>query len=170
MTVIADVEAAHDATVALIHPIPDAALDWQPDSDTWSLKQIIGHLAHAHDFYVTIVEEARAAHFGILQLHTGLAGWQRMADTDAAVAHCTTTQAVLGCFEQTYQRMLAILHSITPEECQRPFVFQSWQSNAKPLTTTLQQRVIEMVASHMHEHQPQLLQTLASWQSLGDGD
>jgi len=99
--VIADVVVAHDAVVSLIQAIPDAALDWQPDND-WSLRQIIGHLAHANDFYVMIADEARTTHFGTIQLHPELAGWQQMVATDATIAQCTTTQAVLDCFESTY--------------------------------------------------------------------
>src|ERR671926_155694 len=76
---------AHDAVVPLIRTIPDAALDWQPSSDVWSLKQIISHLAHANDFYVMIVNEVRTTRFGTVQLHRDLAGWQQMLATDAAV-------------------------------------------------------------------------------------
>jgi hypothetical protein len=159
-TVIADVAVAHDAVVSLIQAIPDAALDWQPDND-WSLRQIIGHLAHANDFYVMIVDEARTTHFGTIQLHPELAGWQQMGATDAQIAQCTTTHAVLDCFECTYQRMLKVFRGLRVEELDRPFVF--CQPKAVPTTTTLRQRVIQMAADHIREHQSHLSAILARW-------
>ena len=154
---------AHDSVVPLISTIPDAALGWQPSSDSWSLKQIISHLAHANDFYVMIVDEARATRFGTLQLHPNLVGWQQMLATDAAVAACTTTVAVLDCFERTYQGMLDVLADIQPQELDQPFIF--WQPDNQPYTTTLRQRVIQMAAEHMREHQVHLSDTLTLWQT-----
>ncbi len=168
LSLTADIVDAHDSVVPLIRTIPDAALDWQPSSDSWSLKQIISHLAHANDFYVMIVDEVRATGFGTVRLHPDLAGWQQMAATNAAVAACTTAQAVLDCFERTYQRMMDVLTDIRLEELDQPFVF--WRADDKAQTTTLRQRVIQMAAEHMREHGPQLTQTLASWQSQGHTD
>ena len=79
--------AAHDEIVATIRTIPDAALDWQPASEDWTLKYVIGHLAHANDFYVMIVDEARAMSFGNVRLHPELEGFRRMMATAAAVAN-----------------------------------------------------------------------------------
>jgi DinB superfamily len=154
---------AHDAVVPLIRTIPDAALDWQPNTDVWSLKQIISHLAHANDFYVMIVDEVRATRFGTVQLPPDLTGWQQMAATDAAVAVCRTTLGVLNCFERTYRRMLEVLATIRGEELDLPFVF--WQRDNQPYTTTLRQRVIQMAAEHLREHQVHLSNTLALWQT-----
>ena len=159
----ADIADAHDAVVLLIRAIPDGALDWQPSPDAWSLKQIISHLAHANDFYVMIVEEVRTTHFGIVQLHPNLAGWQQMMLTDATVAVCTSTAAALDCFEHTYQRMRDILETIRAEEVDQPFVF--WRADNEPHTTTLRQRVIVMAAEHLREHQVHLSDTLALWQA-----
>jgi len=163
--ITADLTIAHDEVVAIVKAIPDAALGWQPSSDDWSLKQIIGHLAHANDFYVMIVDEARASDFGVVRLHRELPGVQRMTATDIEVARRITLLAVLHCFEQTYQRMLAVLQSITPEELDRPFVLYSFQPDAESLTTTLRQRVIQRAASHIREHQTQLSNTLARWRA-----
>ncbi len=155
-----DLEAAHDAVVADIAAIPDAALDWRPGGEEWSLRQIVGHLAHANDFYVMIVEEARAQGFGEVTLHPGLPGWRRMQDTDAAVAACADVPAVLDCFERTYGRLLALLRGLTPEELDRPFVLRSPQPT---VTTTLRERVVRTAAEHLREHQSHLAETLARW-------
>ena len=40
-----------------------------------------------------------------------------------------------------------------------------WQPDAEPVTTTLRDRVIQMAASHLREHQTQMLETLARWQT-----
>ncbi len=155
-----DLEAAHDAVVADIAAIPDAALDWRPGGDEWPIRQIVGHLAHANDFYVMIVEEARAADFGEAELHPGLPGWQAMQDTDAAVAACADVRAVLDCFERTYGRLLALLRVLTPEELDRPFVLRSPQPT---ITTTLRERVVRTAAEHLREHRTHLEETLARW-------
>ena len=53
-TVTADLEAAHDAVVADIAALPDAALDWRPGGEEWPVRRIVGHLAHANDFYYRV--------------------------------------------------------------------------------------------------------------------
>src|SRR5258706_11670660 len=158
MTATAELAAAHAAIVPMIRTIPDAALDWRAGDEEWSIKQIIGHLAHANDFYVMIVDEARATSFGTVVPRPELDGWQRMAATYAAVAECRSTQAALDCFERTYQGMLAILYGITADELDRRFVFH--RPDAEPYTTTLRQRVIQTAASHICEHQAHLSDTL----------
>ena len=159
-TVTADLEAAHAAVVADIAAIPGAALDWRPGGEEWPIRQIVGHLAHANDFYVMIVDAARAAQFGEVTLHPGLPGWGQMQDTDAAVAACADASAVLECFERTYQRLLARLCGLTPEELDRPFVLRSPQPT---VTTTLRERAVRTAAEHLREHQTHLAETLARW-------
>ena len=159
-TVTADLEAAHDAVVTDIAAIPDAVLDWRPGGEEWPVRQIVGHLAHANDFYVMIVDAARAAQFGEVTLHSGLPGWGQMQDTDAAVAECADVPAVLDCFEHTYGRLLALLRGLTPEELDRSFVLRSPQPT---VTTTLHERVVRTAAEHLREHQVHLAETLARW-------
>ncbi|MFL5805472.1 MAG: DinB family protein [Roseiflexaceae bacterium] len=198
MTATAELVAAHAAIVPMIRTIPDAALDWRAGDEEWSIKQIIGHLAHANDFYVMIVDEARATSFGAVVPRPELDGWQRMAATDAAVAECRSTQAALDCFERTYsnpksfvnrhraprsavlgsqfsvlvgllyQGMLAILYGITADELDWRFVFR--RPDAEPYTTTLRQRVIQTAASHICEHQAHLFGTLARWRAAQQHD
>ena len=158
--VTAELEAAHDAVVADIAALPDAALDWRPGGEEWPIRQIVGHLAHANDFYVMIIDAARTADFGEAELHPGLPGWRRMQDTDAAVAACADVPAVLDCFERTYGRLLALLRGLTPEELDRPFVLCSPQPT---VTTTLRKRVVRTAAEHLREHQAHLAETLARW-------
>jgi uncharacterized damage-inducible protein DinB len=170
LTATGEVEAAHAGVVALIGAIPDAALDWQPGRDEWSPKQVIGHLAHANDFYVTILEEARAADFGAVRLHRDSTGWRRMLAIDAAVAQCTTGSAALDYFERVYQQALVALQNTSPEELDHPFVFYTWHPGAQPVNTTLRQRVIHQMADHLREHQAQLADLLARWQRGGKQD
>lgn len=164
LTVTVEVEAAHARVVALIGAMPDAALNWQPGGDEWSPRQVIGHLAHANDFYVIILEQARAARFGTVRLHRDSAGWRRMLATDAAVAQCTTSSAVLDHFERGYQKALVHLKNISTEELDRPFAFYTWHPDAQLVNTTLRQRVIHEMANHLKEHQAQLADLLARWQ------
>jgi hypothetical protein len=48
---ISKLDAASQAIASFIQTIPDTALDQQGDTDAWSVKQIIAHLAHSHTFY-----------------------------------------------------------------------------------------------------------------------
>ena len=162
-TTTAELEAARDAVVPTIAALPDAALDWQPGDEEWSLRRIAGHLAHANDFYVMIVEETRAQGFGEVTFHPGLPGWRRMQDTDDAVAECAGVPAVLDSFERTYGRLLALLCGLTPEELDQPFVLRSPQPTQPTVTTTLRERVVRTAAEHLREHQAHLAETLARW-------
>jgi len=158
------VAAAHERLVEVVGMIPNVALDWQPGGGNWSLREIMSHLAHANNFYVMIVEEVRASAFGNVRLHPGLVGFQRMEATNAAVAQSSTATDVLECFEHTYQQLLAILHTITAEEAERPFnLSYSWQPEASAEQTVLRTRVLEMAAHHLLEHQTQLIETLHGW-------
>ena len=114
-----------------------------------------------------IVEEARASAFGAVRLdrYRELAGWQRMQATDAAVAQCATVPEALNRFEAAYERLLAVLHGLTPVELDRPFVLYEPQPAAKPVTTTLRRRVVAMAASHLREHQAQVAETLSHWRA-----
>src|SRR5262245_55889409 len=160
---MADLAAAHDDTVAIIRTTPDAALDWPPGGAEWPLRRIVGHLAHANDFYIMIVDEAFAANFGHVRLHDGLPGFQRMAATDAAMAGCSSSAAALDCFERTYTRLQALLGTIALADLERPFVLATPQTDGAP--TTIRQRVIRMAAAHLREHQPHLNDILTRWQA-----
>jgi uncharacterized damage-inducible protein DinB len=165
-TATVDLIAAHDQIVAVIRMIPDAALDWRPGGENWTLKDIISHLAHANDFYVMIVDEARATNYARVRLHPELAGFRQMTATDAAVVQCATVLAALACFERAFQRMLTVLQGCAPEELDRPFSLSlSWQPDIEPVTTTLAQRVLTTAVDHLREHQTQLSDTLARWQA-----
>ena len=157
-----ELTTAHDAVIRAISAVPEEALDWQPGGEEWPIRQILGHLAHANDFYAMIVDAARAADFGEAELHPGLPGWRRMQDTDAAVAACADVPALLDCFERTYGRLLALLRGLTPEELDRPFVLRSPQPT---VTTMLRERVVRTAAEHLREHQAHLAETLARWRA-----
>jgi hypothetical protein len=164
-----DLATARDETVALIAAIPDAALGWRPGDDERAPRQTIGHLAHACDFYVMIVEEARASEFGDVRLSSELAGGRRMEATDAEVAGCAATPDALASFERAHSRLLAVLAGVTSEELDRAFHFHEPRAGAEPRTTTLRRRVLTMAALHLREHHDQLAGTLANWRSAGAG-
>jgi uncharacterized damage-inducible protein DinB len=155
--------AAHQRVAALIGTLPDAALDWQPDEDSWSPKRIVAHIAHAYDFYLLIVEQARATDFGTARLDPSLPGWRRVEATDAAMLACRDVPATLDQLAATRDRALATFEAITPDELDRPFMLASWRPDAAPQTTTLRHRVLEMAADHLDEHHTQLAETLSRW-------
>jgi hypothetical protein len=51
-------------------------------------------------------------------------------------------------------------YSLNSQELDQPFVLVSWQPT---ITTTLRKRVLQMAASHLREHKPQLSNTLMQW-------
>lgn len=164
-TVTAEVRAASDAVAAAVGTIPDAALDWQPGGGDWSPRQIISHLAQSTDFYLGIIEGARATTFGAVQLDFERL-LPRAQSTDAEVARCATVPDARDRFERAYRRLLDVLDGLTPEELDRPFVFLDQQPGEPPaMTTTLRQRVLPRAASHLREHQAQLADTVARWRA-----
>jgi uncharacterized damage-inducible protein DinB len=168
-TPTAQVTEAQDAVVALIRAIPDAALDWQPGDDAWSLKRTIAHVAHAYDFYLLIIEQTRASDFGTVGLRPEQPGWQHLVATDEAVLRCTTVAETFDQLESAYQRALAVFSRLAPDELDRAFVLTSWRPDVAPETTTLRVRVLETAASHLREHQSQLAETLAHWRAATAG-
>ena len=159
------VEAAHDAVAATIQAMPEAALTWRREGDDWAPQQLIGHLASANDFYVMVVEEARRTAFGVVRIHTDLPGWQRMRATDRAVAEAGGVAAALAEFERSYARALAVLRGITPEELDRSFTIDFDQPDAESGATTLRRRVVDQMASHLHDHHAQLAAMLDGWRA-----
>src|SRR5690242_10538134 len=106
---LAPIRTAHAHVVGLIQTIPGAALDWQPDGESWSCKRIVAHIAHAYDFYLLIVEQARATDFEAVTLSPALPGWGRVLATDAAVLACEDVPAVLAQLTAAYERALAVV-------------------------------------------------------------
>jgi hypothetical protein len=155
--------AAHLRVATLVGTIPVAALDWQADADAWSPKRIVAHIVHAYDFFLLIVEQARATDFGTARLDPGLPGWRRVEATDAAVMACRDVSAVLDQLAAARDRALAVFEAITPDELDRPFMLASLRPDAAPQTTTLRHRVLEVAAEHLDEHHAHLAETLARW-------
>lgn len=162
---VAAVAEAHAAIVALIKTIPDAALDWRLSADEWSLKQIIAHIAHAYDFYITIIEETRASDFGDVYLIPGSAGWRRIEATDTAVMQCATVAAVLDRLTLAYQSAMAIFEGLTPAELDRPFILYAWRPDATDEHCTFRRRVLQTAAEHLREHRVQVADILTRWQA-----
>ncbi len=96
-------------------------------------RDAVGDGGDTNDFYVTILEEARAAHFGTVRLRRDSAGWRRMLATDAAVAQCTTGPSAPDPLERVSHQTLAPLENILPEEIDQPFVFYTWHPDAPSL-------------------------------------
>lgn len=164
-TEVTAVAETHTAIVALIETIPDAALDWRPSADEWSLKQTIAHIAHAYDFYITIIEETCASDFGDVYLVPGSAGWRRIEATDTAVMQCATIPAALDRLTLAYQSAMAIFEGLAPAELERPFMLHAWRPDAETEHCTFRQRVLQTAADHLREHQAQVADSLAHWQA-----
>jgi uncharacterized damage-inducible protein DinB len=162
---LAPLRAAHGEIVALARTIQDAALDWQPDAESWSLKRTLAHVAHAYDFYLLIVEQARSTDCGTATLRPEMPGWQRVEATGAAAMEYENVPALLAVLDATYERALAVFAAITPAELDRPFALASWRPDRAPETTTLRRRVIETATEHLDEHRKHLAATLAAWEA-----
>jgi uncharacterized damage-inducible protein DinB len=166
---LSPLRAAQAQIAALTRTIPDAALDWQPDADSWSLKRILAHVAHAYDFYLLIVEQARTADFGTATLRPELPGWQRVEVTDTAMLQSPDVASLLDYLNATCDRALAVFAAIPADELDRPFVLASWRPDVAPVTTTLRRRVLETATDHLREHFVQLTDTLARWSEAHKG-
>lgn len=160
---VAALQAAHEQVVALARTIGDQAFDWQPDAQSWSPKRTLAHITSAYDFYVMIVEQARAAEFGTVSLPLDSAVWQPMLATETMALACTDVASLLDLLASVYGWAVLEFQGITPEELDRSFVLMPWQAEGTPVTTTLRARVLETATSHLREHRQQLEEILAAW-------
>lgn len=160
---LSELQASHEQVVALARTIPDEAFDWQPDADSWSLKRTLAHITSAYDFYVMIVEQARAADFGTVSLPLDSAVWQPMRATESMALACKDVASLLDLLASVYGWTLLEFQGITSDELDRSLVLMPWQDGGKPETTTLRARVLEMATRHLREHHQQLEETLAAW-------
>ena len=151
---VSELDAASQAVASFIQTIPDAALDQQGDTDAWSVKQIIAHLAHSHTFFMIIVTLARENHFGDVVLSPS------QSRTNEQVLACTTSAAAATLFQDTFAQLRAMLISLTPQDLNRPFQMYEFSTTAQ--ITTLRQRVIQTATEHMYEHLAQIQSSLAA--------
>ena len=158
---VSELDAASQAVASFIQTIPDIALDQQVETDAWSVKQIIAHLAHSHNFYMIIVTLARENHFVEVHLSPSLSGWQQVRVTNEQVRACTTSAAAANIFQDTFAQLRAMLISLTPQDLDRPFPMVELETTTAQITT-LRQRVIQTATEHMYEHLAQLQSTLGA--------
>jgi len=158
---VSELDAASQAVASFIQTIPDTALDQQVETDAWSVKQIIAHLAHSHNFYMIIVTLARENHFVEVHLSPSLSGWQQVRVTNEQVRACTTSAAAANIFQGTFAQLRAMLISLTPQYLDRPFPMVELETTTAQITT-LRQRVIQTATEHMYEHLAQLQSSLGA--------
>jgi len=158
---VSELDAASQAVASFIQTIPDTALDQQVETDAWSVKQIIAHLAHSHNFYMIIVTLARENHFVEVHLSPSLSGWQQVRVTNEQVRACTTSAAAANIFQGTFAQLRAMLISLTPQDLDRPFPMVELETTTAQITT-LRQRVIQTATEHMYEHLAQIQSSLGA--------
>ena len=158
---VSELDAASQAVASFIQTIPDTALDQQVETDAWSVKQIIAHLAHSHNFYMIIVTLARENQFVEVHLSPSLSGWQQVRVTNEQVRACTTSAAAANIFQGTFAQLRAMLISLTPQDLDRPFPMVELETTTAQITT-LRQRVIQTATEHLYEHLAQMQSSLAA--------
>ena len=158
---ISKLDAASQAVTSFIQTIPDTALDQQVDTDAWSVKQVIAHLALSHNWYMIIVTLARENHFVDVMLSPSLSGLQQVRATNEQVLACATSAEAANIFQDTFAQLRAMLISLTPQDLDRPFQMYELETTAAQITT-LRQRVIQTATEHMDEHRAQIQSSLAA--------
>ena len=160
---VAELDTASRAVASFIQTIPDTALDQQVDTDAWSVKQVIAHLALSHNVYSIIVTLARENHFVEVLLSPSLSGWQQVRATNKQVLACRTSAAAANIFQATFAQLRAMLISLEPEDLDQPFQMYELETTTAQITT-LRQRVIQTATEHMYEHLAQIQSSLAAHQ------
>jgi len=158
---ISKLDAASQAVTSFIQTIPDTALDQQVDTDAWSVKQVIAHLALSHNWYMIIVTLARENHFVDVMLSPSLSGLQQVRATNEQVLACATSAEAANIFQDTFAQLRAMLISLTPQDLDRPFQMYELETTTAQITT-LRQRVIQTATEHMDEHLTQIQSSLAA--------
>ena len=159
---VSELDAASQAVASFIQTIPDTALDQPGETEAWSVKQIIAHLAHSHNVYMMIVTLARENHFVEVLLSPALPGWQPVRVTNEQVRACTTSAAAATIFQDTFAQLRAMLISLTPQDLDRPFPMYELETPTAAHLTTLRQRVIQTATEHLYEHLAQIQSSLAA--------
>ena len=158
---VSKLEAASQAVASFIQTIPDTALDQQVNTDAWSVKQVIAHLALSHNVYMIIATLARESHFVDVILVPSLSGWQQVRATNEQVLASTTSAAAANIFQDTFAQLRAMLISVTPQDLDRPFQMYELETTTAQITT-LRQRVIQTATEHMYEHLAQIQSSLGA--------
>ena len=158
---LSELDAASQAVASFIQTIPNTALDQQVDTDAWSVKQVIAHLALSHNWYMIIVTLARENHFVEVMLSPSLSGLQQVRATNEQVLACTTSAEAATIFQDTFAQLRAMLISLTPQDLDRPFQMYELETTAAQITT-LRQRVIQTATDHLDEHLAQLQSSLGA--------
>jgi hypothetical protein len=158
---VSELDTASRAVASFIQTIPDPALDQQVDTDAWSVKQVIAHLALSHNFYMMIVTLARENHFVEVILSPSLSGLQQVRATHAQVLACTTSAVAANIFQDTFAQLRAMLIALAPQDLDRPFHMYELETTTAEITT-LRQRVIQTATEHMYEHLAQIRSSLAA--------
>ena len=158
---VSELDAASQAVASFIQTIPDTALDQQVDTDAWSVKQVIAHLALSHNWYMIIVTLARENHFVDVILSPSLSGLQQVRATNKQVLACTTSAAAANIFQDTFAQLRAVLISLTPQDLDRPFQMYELETTTAQITT-LRQRVVQTATEHLGEHLAQIQSSLAA--------
>ncbi|MBI4305129.1 MAG: DinB family protein, partial [Chloroflexi bacterium] len=134
---------ARNLLVAAIRKIPDEALDYRPAPSEWSVREIVAHVANANDFYTMIIHAARRSAFESVTLVRDSADYRMVAATNDSVMRCATTSAALAAFEAAFDRMIAAMGDVRPDEWDREFsLVYSWRPSDLPEVTNLKKRVI----------------------------
>ena len=158
---VSELDTASRAVASFIQTIPDTALDQQVDTEAWTVKQVIAHLALSHNVYMIIVTLARENHFVDVVLTPSLSGWRQARATYEQVLACTTSAAAANIFQDTFAQLWAMLISLARQDLDRPFQMYELETTTAQITT-LWQRVIQTATEHMYEHMAQIQSSLAA--------
>ena len=158
---VSELDAASQAVASFIQTIPDTSLDQQVDTEAWSVKQVIAHLALSNNFYMIIVTLARENHFVEVILSPSLSGLKQVRVTNEQVLACMTSAAAANIFQDTFAQLRAMLISLTPQDLDRPFQMYELETTTAHITT-LRQRVIQTATEHMYEHLAQIQSSLGA--------
>jgi len=125
-------ESPGQLAAAILH-VDDQVLGRKPSPDEWSAKEIVGHLIETHDLFQEIAREVLTA-TDLPDVSKPVPPWK----THEGKGYEEMPAAELvGRFERTCSRSLALVRSLTPEQWQRQGVAYGSIRNMVDLGTWL---------------------------------
>jgi uncharacterized damage-inducible protein DinB/predicted RNase H-like HicB family nuclease len=128
---------ARSNLLAMVRDLPDDVLDWQPDSQSFSVRRLLRHIGNAEEWYVS----------RLVPPETLPPEWERDEDLP-----------IFGFLEMERRTAVARLRQLTQEERSGVFRPMHWTDHPEELWTA--RKALRRFLEHEREHTAQVRETL----------
>lgn len=161
-TALANFDHARDDFLQAIGKVPEDRLDYKPEGDDYSLRDIVSHVSGSMEMYIDVLNRIKEAEYREVRLASGeddLAAPRRYIDERASLPlRSDTKSGVLDQMEQVHDRLAGMLREGVREEfARRTPVLYMGASEAYPTSAS---DILGWMTDHYHEHIEQVTDML----------